>query len=211
LALGQPFHLIPHPVRRLYGCMCQHHPDGRRMFQHRNLQKWKLHGFNPRMEGFVEEDTCFRFLEELRSRWTGRVMTPPPADDEMRSIEQDMIAARTFKLETVSVGSETVELLPHNLMRRPRGKPACWWLSRENGIVTLRIGEDPVISQRLERYGPHYWRRRAESAEDQDVILFHDAGMTPRLPGGHNTASIGQSFTTWNKNYRFLQGEEGGS
>lgn len=204
LALGQPFHLVPHHARRLYGCICQHHPDGRRMFQHRNSQKWRLHGFNPLMEGFLEEETCLGFLAELRARWTGRIFTPPPADEEMRRIEQDMIAARTFRLETVSIGSETVELYPHNLMRRQAGKTASWWLSRENGDIALRMGDDHVLNQRLLRHDIHYWRRQAAGADDQDVILMHEPGLSVQQPAGHNTDSIYNIFTDWKKNYQAL-------
>lgn len=210
LALGQPFYLIPHRVQRLLGCLCQHHPDGRRMFQHRNKQKWLLHGFNPRIEGFFEEERCFGFLDELRSRWTGRILTPPPADDGMRDIEGQLIEARRFVLELVSVGTETIELHPHNLVKRAMGKPASWWLAREKGLITLLFGEDDVISRRFVQYGQHYWRSPARDTNDHDVILYHEPGLAPLGQTGHNSDSIYRSFGSWPANYEPNDDRNGG-
>ncbi len=65
------FTLIPTPIHRLRGTMCQHDLDGNRLFQHRNLLKWRLFGPNRKVRGFRLESRCRRFLEELESRWDG--------------------------------------------------------------------------------------------------------------------------------------------
>lgn len=186
LALDAAFHLITHPARRLHGCLCQHHPDGRRMFQHRNQRKWMLHGENPATGGFVEEERCLGYLADLRSRWSGRVFRPPAADGEMTRLADELMAERTFRLETVSVRSELIELLPGNLARR-RGRPVQWWLSRGDGGITLSIGEDMVIRRVFWRFAPDYWRSPALHCDEQDLVLTAEHDPHALAPRGHSS------------------------
>jgi ADP-heptose:LPS heptosyltransferase len=67
--LGHPYAMVPHPIRPLAATMCQHDFDGRRVFQHRNLDKWTLRGRNRRVAGFELEEDCLRFVQELAALW----------------------------------------------------------------------------------------------------------------------------------------------
>jgi hypothetical protein len=67
--LGQPYALIPHPIHPLACTMCQHDPDGRRVFQHRNGDKWSLTTLNRRVRGFWHEEACRLELRRLRRLW----------------------------------------------------------------------------------------------------------------------------------------------
>jgi hypothetical protein len=71
--LRQPYALVPHPVQSLQGTMCQHDFEGRRIFQHRNSDKWKLDGGNLAIEGFEHEQECLDYLADLRRCWDGRL------------------------------------------------------------------------------------------------------------------------------------------
>lgn len=53
--------------------MCQHDFQGRRVFQHRNMDKWNLFMRNRKIADFWLEDDCFRYLHELGERWDGMV------------------------------------------------------------------------------------------------------------------------------------------
>jgi ADP-heptose:LPS heptosyltransferase len=64
--LGESYAMPPFPIHPLEGTMCQHDFSGRRLFQHRNARKWKLHGPNARVAGFQFESECLEFLRELR-------------------------------------------------------------------------------------------------------------------------------------------------
>lgn len=70
--LGCDYAMIQHPIRTLRGVMCQHDFKGKRIFQHRNLIKWKLDRPNLRIPGFLYEDDALALLEELRGIWTTR-------------------------------------------------------------------------------------------------------------------------------------------
>lgn len=71
--VGKPFSLIKHAVQLLPGTLCQHDFRGRRIFQHRNGLKWRLTQDNPQVPGFLYEQECRLFLDELRRKW----LTPP--------------------------------------------------------------------------------------------------------------------------------------
>lgn len=68
-----PYSMTAHPVLSLQGTMCQHDFEGKLLFQHRNTPKWNFYGSNPNIPGFMHEADCLSFLEELRSRWNGRI------------------------------------------------------------------------------------------------------------------------------------------
>ena len=208
LALGAPFHLVPQAAKRLVGSFCQHDAEGRRLFQHRSGRKWILHGENPEIQGFREEQRCLSYLAELRSRWTGRVFWPPACDDEMTGIARSLIAQRSFRLEAVSLRTELVELLPGNLMLR-RGRAASWWLSRQEGRVMLSVGEDSVICRTFERHAPQYWRSPAARADEQDLILTAEDKPEALLPEGHSSDGIELVLAGWHRNYDKLDRPEG--
>ena len=67
--LGQEYAMVPHPLHKLWRCMCQHDFDGRRLFQHRHRAKWHASAANPHIEGFELEDVCLSALEELSRHW----------------------------------------------------------------------------------------------------------------------------------------------
>lgn len=208
LALEAPYHLVAHPAKRLQGTICQFHPDGRRMFQHRNQQKWKLIGGNIHVEGFVEEATCLSYIADLMAAWHGRVFTPPSPDEGLRALERDLAAQRVFRIETVSIGAVLVELRPGNLMLRDGGPAQCWWLSREHGVPLLHIGEDEIWNRRFVPYGADYWRSAARAPDEQDLILTPAADPDSLRPRGHNSASAMTSLKGWFRNYEFLDGQK---
>jgi FkbM family methyltransferase len=70
---GRKYSMPSSPIFPLVGTMCQHDFEGQRLFQHRNLRKWNLHGDNERISGFEFEEECLAYLNELRGKWDGRI------------------------------------------------------------------------------------------------------------------------------------------
>jgi ADP-heptose:LPS heptosyltransferase len=70
--VAKKYALVPKPVYPLQGTMCQHDFEGRRIFQHRNSYKWDLFPLNKRIKGFLYEEECLEFLDDLRNVWDGR-------------------------------------------------------------------------------------------------------------------------------------------
>lgn len=102
---GQPYKIISTPVFKLPAsplpslCMCQHDPDGNRLFQHRNLDKLRLDGFNCYIPGFIDQDRMFELLEELRTKWTGKV-TVPADTDEIRALRDELVNTSSWRWVT---------------------------------------------------------------------------------------------------------------
>ncbi len=69
--LRQDYYLVPTPIHPLAGTMCQHDFRGRRLFQHRNQDKWDPFLLNRRVEDFWFEQECRDYLVELRRAWNG--------------------------------------------------------------------------------------------------------------------------------------------
>jgi hypothetical protein len=63
--MGHEYAMVPHPLHPLEGTMCQHDFESRRVFQHRNMLKWRLEGANVAISGFQLESKCLEFLKEL--------------------------------------------------------------------------------------------------------------------------------------------------
>ena len=71
--LNQKFSMPPFPVHTLEGTMCQHDFTGRRIFQHRNTDKWNFYKGNKSVEGFLFEKECLDDLRRLREVWDGKI------------------------------------------------------------------------------------------------------------------------------------------
>jgi hypothetical protein len=73
---GTPFAMPPFEIEALEDTMCQHDFEGRRIFQHRNTDKWSLRSENKRVAGFQFEAECLEDLALLKQVWSGRVARP---------------------------------------------------------------------------------------------------------------------------------------
>lgn len=82
--------VIPHTL-------CQHDFDGRRLFQHRVGDKWAADGRNERVPGFVHQERCWQFQDELHRLWFGRPNRPhrhESADPCTRSLAEALCGRR---------------------------------------------------------------------------------------------------------------------
>jgi hypothetical protein len=82
----QPYSMTKNPIEPLQGVMCQHDFDGNRIFQHRNMRKWDLHGLNPKTAGFLFEEECLEFLRDLRLKLNQRTKRKQRASESSQLI-----------------------------------------------------------------------------------------------------------------------------
>jgi hypothetical protein len=71
--LGQRFAMPPFPLYPLESTMCQHDFSGRRIFQHRNTDKWNFYRDNKLVDGFLFQEECQNDVRRLRELWDGRI------------------------------------------------------------------------------------------------------------------------------------------
>jgi hypothetical protein len=69
--LGVKFSMPPFPIHKLEGTMCQHDFAGRRIFQHRNTDKWNFRKGNQPVPDFLFERECLADLRRLQEIWDG--------------------------------------------------------------------------------------------------------------------------------------------
>jgi ADP-heptose:LPS heptosyltransferase len=70
--LRKSYGMVQHAVVKLDGAICQHDFEGRRLFQHRNGDRWNIFLRNREIAGFLHESDCRKFIQELSRRWSGR-------------------------------------------------------------------------------------------------------------------------------------------
>jgi ADP-heptose:LPS heptosyltransferase len=71
--LQQPYAMPSKRIHRLDGTMCQHDFEDKRVFQHRNSDKWNLFLANRQVDGFWYEAECRAFLRDLQVLWDGGI------------------------------------------------------------------------------------------------------------------------------------------
>lgn len=71
--LKKSYSLVSCAVHPLPATMCQHDFQGRRIFQHRNFDKWDLSLVNQQIEDFWFEPECRNYVLALRKKWNGRI------------------------------------------------------------------------------------------------------------------------------------------
>lgn len=174
--IGQEYSMIPHPIHRLPKTMCQHDFDGRRIFQHRNMDKWQLLRENLRVEGFLYEDECLAYLEELRSkhRWMPRGISfwKGGAHDSPESAVAAELAATEYDYHRV--GHDRRRMTFSKDGRVGEGAAGCealWDLERSEGKVLLAIYSMTGRTCLLEKDGEGVWRGHWEVYERMPVEL----------------------------------------
>lgn len=190
--LGRPFGMTPHPVKRLFGTLCQHDFEGGLAFQHRNRVKWILRGRNPRIEGFRHEEACHGFLAELRTLWDGRVFHPPPRSAAACALEASL-AGRRYRYAILSAAERELDLLPgHRVGGSGDPDEQVWFIDEREGRPELVIGGDGRVSARLGHGADGLWRGRREILERAPVELAPVAVGAERIapPRGHSTGSV---------------------
>lgn len=80
--IGTSYHLIEtspeflqnkHDTQSVLGVLNQHDCDGRLLFQHRTVSKWRMFGANARIAGALCEPEAISLIRDLRSKWSGKV------------------------------------------------------------------------------------------------------------------------------------------
>ncbi|MDB6067235.1 MAG: ADP-heptose:LPS heptosyltransferase-like protein [Pedosphaera sp.] len=69
--MKKAYSLIQTPIHSLDGTMCQHDFQGRRIFQHRNQDKWDVFLRNRLVEDFRFEKECRSYVAQLQRIWRG--------------------------------------------------------------------------------------------------------------------------------------------
>lgn len=180
--LEQPYSMVPHPPRLILGeqvdplfvylswVLGQCDFDGGVILQHRNTPKFILFGKNPRYPGFVYEEECLGFLDELARLWNGRVSTlelQPPEDYQSNG------ATRWFRYVRVSHEEKMIEFQPNQRIGYGSSRwERTWRVIPEGPTSVLEILGDEYVTCRLTRHQDGVWRGRWLRYERNPVELI---------------------------------------
>jgi ADP-heptose:LPS heptosyltransferase len=173
--LRKDYGWVPILPEALVGTMCQHDFQGRRVFQHRNTDKWDLHLRNRRIEGFLHEEECRQLVLRLRARWDGRMSVVVP--DWERRQAGPIHGARSVRFEACVISCpERKALLDQTLQRLA----ATDW-----GSTPVRVERDTGTStdrrQRMTRTAYRALRRSLRSSADYLLFLEDDLEFNRHL------------------------------
>jgi hypothetical protein len=179
--LDQHYCLVPTPIHPLPATMCQHDFKGRRLFQHRNMDKWDPLLCNRRIEDFWLERECRDYLAQLRAIWDGGVGTkiarppqapPPPKARPVRigavmisCPERDQLRQRTLaNLAKTDWDGQPVQIQMdegHGDDHRKR-QEQCAWLALKKALEApsdyILFLEDDLDFNRHIRHNLLHWR-----------------------------------------------------
>jgi hypothetical protein len=180
--LHQPYGMVPYPPRLILDAQTdplfvyrswvlgQRDFDGRVVLQHRNTPKFILFGKNPPYPGFVYEEECFGFLDELARLWDGRVrgleLQPPEGYPSDR-------AARWFRYVRVSHDEKMLEFQPDQRIGCGSSRwERTWRVIPEGPMSVLEILGDEYVTCRLTHHEDGVWRGRWLRYERNPVELI---------------------------------------
>jgi len=183
---SMPSRLI-HPLR---ATMCQHDFDDKRIFQHRNMQKWSLTGKNPRIHGFLMEDKCLEFLKELQDVWDGKIEYPAPESEEGKEAASRIAGVR-FTYHRIGHDKRKMELLPDNTIGKGAAQLEKGWFVQDGdkGPELCIVGNSVTCVLHEETLGGR-WKGRWDNHERMDIELVPDGFVKAQVAAGTKHASL---------------------
>ena len=180
--LRKSYSMVPVPVRSLQGIMCQHDFQGRRIFQHRNTDKWDLFLRNRPIRGFRFDKECRDYLVQLRRVWDGGMSST--AKGSLRMPARSRRGRRELRFMAVMIppskqtSSQNVTL--DNLAKTDWGQvPLCF---------QIEDGSPDTVAER--RAHCAYLALKQGLKSRMDYILFLDGSLEFNF-------HLRQNLTTW--------------
>ncbi len=158
--LNHPYAMPQRGIHRLDSTMCQHDCQGRRIFQHRNFDKWNLTVENKRIPDFKFEAECREFLNLLRQRWNGRIY---PENFQLQTVAQTQIAGslagQSFDYHRVGYDRRPITLLDQGIIGKGgKDMERFWNVVEEDRQFVLQIWSWHKVTCRLRWEQDGVWR-----------------------------------------------------
>ena len=164
------------PIESLDGVMCQHDFEGRRIFQHRNMHKFRLDTPNRRIPGFQYETECLDYLRALRklSPADRQPFDKTSADSVLLSMAKTLCQSR-WRYQRVGYDERPMTFSIDGFVEE--GSAGCertWNLIREsqcNEAITLCVTGDNAVTFKADLANDGTWRGRWLEHERMPVVL----------------------------------------
>jgi len=175
----QPYSLVSKPIERLAGTMCQHDFRGRRIFQHRNMDKWDLLQTNNKVPGFLYEDECQRYVAELKET-LGEDLVP-----NLGRKGPAVHTGRKFKNAPFTISAVMISCPDREALRRQTLKN----LGRtdwNNSPLHIQIDEGVESDRELRQIQCSYLALKQILKSNSDYILFLEDDLDFNVHFLHN-------------------------
>ena len=133
---GTEYGMPPYAIKSLPATMCQHDFHGNIIFQHRNMDKWKVGG-RRRINGFQRENECYEILDEFARLWEP-VTTFNNAKEKM--LYDRIVKTRTFDYHRIDHDRRMITLSSNGVITEGSADMEAFWCVRtESGEPALYI------------------------------------------------------------------------
>jgi hypothetical protein len=171
--LGASYALVPHRPYADEFMLVQRDFGGNALFQHRTNAKWQYGGEQRKLFGFQHEAACLAAIAELEQRWSGRAFTAPDRSARAREMEQQLIAAGDFVLESADEPAFTLRLAAHAEVADGRAADRRhWWVEDDGTSLRLVLAGSDRPGYVLERGDDQIWRGQRHRVPIVDVSLY---------------------------------------
>lgn len=200
--LRMPYAMPQKGIHALEDTMCQHDFRGNRVFQHRNLDKWRLAADNKPIAGFLFEDECRAYLAQLRKLWNGRIYPDRFQLDTLSKIAAaKKLAGKLFDYHRVGHDRRPLGLLEDGTIGTGAADQERFWdFAEENGNPILQLWSFQGVTCRMTEAEDGVWRGHWIIYEKMPIELTllngvpqqtHPNGpLTIALGGNHNQTSV---------------------
>jgi glycosyltransferase involved in cell wall biosynthesis/ADP-heptose:LPS heptosyltransferase len=156
------------PVTRLKGAMCQHDFQGRRIFQHRNVEKWGFEIEPKRIEDFQLHDTCVDFIRQLKTLWNGRINGHEVKGEgsEIQNLVTELISTH-YELRMGSSRNIIGFTRDGRINSTKRDESWTWSISSKQETYQLKIYLQDNLVSTLDRISAGRWK----SASGESLIF----------------------------------------
>src|SRR5262249_7498087 len=151
---GQPYAMPTTPIESLGDVvMCQHDFRGRRIFQHRNQDKWSLFWSHRPLDDFWFEKDCVESLRQLRQRWKGRFRFQEAwrsrADQQMRA----RLVHDRFEYRAAAHDRPPLVFAADGTVRHGRARAGTWDIKERRGQLWLGLFSEMAATAYLHFVG----------------------------------------------------------
>ena len=164
--LDVPYSMPSRGIDALVGVMCQHDFQGRRIFQHRNMRKWTFYN-NPDTEGFMYEQQCRDFIEELKRIWSPASQELATADDLADIYD---LSSREYEYKRVGHDQRVVKFSPYGTFEYGGAGCEYYWTIRSGRLLIM--GEDGKLTMDLEKNNKGEWFGKWLHHEKMPILLI---------------------------------------
>ncbi|MCW3070344.1 MAG: hypothetical protein JWO44_234 [Bacteroidetes bacterium] len=177
--LNSDYTLIDTPIFHLPFTMVQYDLAGNPLFQHRYGDKFRRDGRNYRIGGFVNENECIGFVQQLNKLQREAIRYDEQTTELIRKTEEKICDLHFYEFERIGEDKRRVEFLPGGIIAGENETwEQTWFIEYANTDCRIAIEGKEGIICRLSQAETGDWEGRWLLHEKKYVVL-RPLSLTP--------------------------------